>query len=177
MRHSHKHWLVWLLALGACTVEQGPTSTSDDDDDDPMGTCAQYEVPAGTDLTQPIVSFRSQVIPIFHAACSNAQCHGSSQMPASGVFLGPPESSTLDAGTVHRSIVGMPSRRLETMLLVTAGDPTESFLMHKMDGDQCAFDCGENDCGALMPEDGSMPLPVVNRDIIRRWIAQGARDN
>ena len=91
--------------------------------------------------------------------------------------FGLPDAAMADAAAVHRDIVGVPSRVLETMPLVTAGDPAKSFLMHKMDGDQCAFDCGENSCGSLMPEDGSKPLPVLNRDTIRRWIAQGAQDN
>ena len=52
-------------------------------------------------------------------------------------------------------------------------------VVSKRDADQCAFDgdCGELGCGLRMPRDGNMPLPVANRDQIRRWIVQGAGDN
>ena len=65
------------------------------------------------------------------------------------------------------------------MPLVTPGSPEKSFLMHKLDADQCAYAaaCTVADCGAKMPRDGTMPLAPQNRDNVRRWIAQGAGDN
>jgi hypothetical protein len=51
--------------------------------------------------------------------------------------------------------------------------------MHKLDGDQCQFDsqCSGGSCLSLMPSGGSELLPVANRDLLRRWIAQGAANN
>jgi uncharacterized protein (DUF39 family) len=51
--------------------------------------------------------------------------------------------------------------------------------MHKADADQCAFagECNFPNCGQLMPNGTNIPLPVANRDTVRRWIAQGANDN
>jgi hypothetical protein len=72
------------------------------------------------------------------------------------------------------------------MHLVAAGDPTNSYLMHKLDGDSCqwATDCAANQsvnqefagCGILMPFD-SPELAADTRDTIRRWIKQGAMNN
>ena len=46
------------------------------------------------------------------------------------------------------------AKRKALMPFVTAGDPSKSYLMHKMDGDQCAFDssCTNGTCGVSMPQ-------------------------
>jgi hypothetical protein len=67
---------------------------------------------------------------------------------------------------------------------VAAGDPEHSWLMHKLDGDECLFSATCNatgnaifaNCGVQQPYN-SAPLDAATRDAIRRWIAQGARDN
>jgi hypothetical protein len=64
------------------------------------------------------------------------------------------------------------------MAYVKAGDPSQSFLMRKMDGDQCVLDaqCAGMTCQTSMPQ--NLPLlDVAPRDVVRRWIAQGAADN
>ena len=63
------------------------------------------------------------------------------------------------------------------MPLVTAGDPTRSFLMLKMDGTQDtqanACTAGEmGSCGLSMPY-GTL-LDQGTRDRVRAWIAMGA---
>jgi hypothetical protein len=62
------------------------------------------------------------------------------------------------------------------MPYVTPGDPEQSFLMHKLDGDLCVLEerCVDGSCGKTMPS-GNELLPEASRDAIRRWIAQGAR--
>ena len=66
---------------------------------------------------------------------------------------------------------------------VVPGDPANSFMMHKLDGDQCtmATDCATGmtmytDCGQQMPY-SSPALDDATRDTIRRWISQGAQNN
>jgi hypothetical protein len=51
-------------------------------------------------------------------------------------------------------------------------------LMRKMDGSQCALDaqCAGGSCQSSMPKNESL-LEVAQRDIVRRWIAQGAKQN
>jgi hypothetical protein len=64
------------------------------------------------------------------------------------------------------------------MNYVAAGDLAGSYLLHKMDGDQGQFDakCAGGTCQSSMPQ-GSDILPADKRDVVRRWIAQGAQDN
>lgn len=74
------------------------------------------------------------------------------------------------------------------MSFVAPGDPMHSFLMHKLDGDQCtlAQQCadsgltsltsGPTPCGNDMPNGAAM-LPPATRDAVRAWINQGAANN
>jgi hypothetical protein len=74
------------------------------------------------------------------------------------------------------------------MKIVVPGSPQTSFMMYKLDGDPTATDpnmevtcatltcTADNSCGLAMPSGGPQ-LPSTDRDIIRRWIAQGAMNN
>ena len=67
------------------------------------------------------------------------------------------------------------------MKLVAPSDPANSFLMHKVDGDQCtlAAACANSafrDCGQQMPWN-SGTIEATSADAIRAWIAQGAQNN
>jgi hypothetical protein len=143
------------------------------------GGCPLYQVPAGTDLTTPAVSLKTDVMQVFNANCGAAACHGSATMGMGGLFLGSETAMGSDAAQVRTGLVGVLTEELTTMPYVTAGDPTKSYLMHKMDGDQCHFDaqCAGGTCLVEMPNGLGTTLPVATRDIVRRWIAQGAADN
>jgi hypothetical protein len=88
------------------------------------------------------------------------------------------KSGSFDVASVRVSLVGIESRELRSMPLVTAGDPAQSYLMHKLDGDLCMFEaqCENGACGDSMPPNGP-PLGPSFRDVVRRWVAQGAADN
>jgi hypothetical protein len=101
------------------------------------------------------------------------------------------------------SLVGSKAVEDPNQNLVTAGDPVMSYLMHKMDGDQCLFAnvCDQQPgqgafydpgwhCGRSMPtsDAGTIPDPPANapsstlvdptiRDKFRAWIKQGAMNN
>jgi hypothetical protein len=162
----------------------------------PMG-CSQ-PAPGTTDLTSPTQSFTNDVVPIFEASCATSTlCHqgiGGSNLPSmSLLFLGNgPDAGgggNDDAGLSPDTIIYVAlasySVELPGMPYVTAGDPENSYLMHKMDGDQCQFveeDAGcqvmpasPTPCGAVMPI--PCALPAAQRDTVRRWIAQGAMNN
>ena len=64
------------------------------------------------------------------------------------------------------------------MPYVTPGDPANSYLMHKLDGDLESLEskCAQSDCGQRMPK-GQPQLDQATRDAIRAWITQGAPDN
>lgn len=137
----------------------------------PAPTCSDYEPPAGFDPMTPAVSLSRDVMPLFKGSCAFTSCHGLSSSNQ-GVFLGS------DAAKVHQGLVGVASQHLPSMPYVTAGDPRRSFLMRKLDGSQCALDaeCVEGTCGDSMPRREEL-LPLAERDTIRRWIAQGAKND
>jgi hypothetical protein len=93
------------------------------------------------------------------------------------------QPANLQASTDASKMVGNPD-----MSLVAASDPAHSFMMYKLDGnpmlanmnDQvtCAtLTCaGTHSCGAAMPS-GGPPIAQAERDTIRRWIAQGAKND
>ena len=135
--------------------------------------CSDYSPPASFNAQAPTVSFARDVMPIFTQSCAFSSCHGSATGNSNGVFLG-----GSDAAKVHRAIVDVRSSKLPTMSFVKPGDPRESFLMRKMDGSHCVLDaqCTGGDCGQSMPRNDET-LPVDTRDTVRRWIAQGSKND
>ncbi len=157
------------------------------------GMCTPGSTPAYTscvtDLSTPTVSFAQDVKPIFNSSCSISTpgtCHA--MQPAGNttpylVFLGAPDGGA-DPATVLAGIVGKPAAENPDMNIITAGDPEHSYLMHKLDYDECLFatqcDATKNpiftECGVGMPYQSGI-LDPGTRDNIRRWIAQGAKNN
>lgn len=137
------------------------------------GACQPYVVPSTQDLSMPSRSFANDVMPLFTAHC--AMCHGTESSPSGDVFLG---KTSGDGHSVFTGIVGVPSGEYAAMSFITASDPTRSYLMHKLDGDQCQYDdkCGGGSCERTMPESGGL-LTQAERDTVREWIFQGAADN
>ncbi|WP_146647707.1 hypothetical protein [Labilithrix luteola] len=150
------------VASAACSSD--PTSN--------IGLCSDYTPPATFDATTPAVSFSKDVMPIFKQSCAFSTCHGSNVGDANGVYLGD------DAPRVHAAVLGVVASELPSMAFVVAGDPRASYLMRKMDGSQCALDaqCQGGSCQMSMPR-GEDPLPLETRDVVRRWIAQGAKND
>jgi hypothetical protein len=148
---------ITLVVLAACS-------------DPPAPACASYVVPAGTDLTQPPVQLQRDVVPILSRSCAFVSCHGAVSGENNGLYLG------TDGARVRSEAVGRPAGELPTMSYVTPGDPAESYVMHKIDGDQCTLvaRCGGGDCGTSMPEAKDL-MAIRDRDTVRRWIAQGAK--
>jgi hypothetical protein len=126
----------------------------------------------------PAVSFKNDVLPILTFSCTFKACHGTMSGPNNGIYLGEhPPMTTANPSAIVTALL-KPSGELPSMPYVTPNDPGKSFLMHKMDGDQCTLDmqCAGGSCGSSMPT-GSPLLEVDKRDTVRRWIAQGAKDN
>jgi hypothetical protein len=80
--------------------------------------------------------------------------------------------------------VGKKAAEDPNMDIIAAGDPEHSYLMHKLDYDECQYATTCNatrnqlfvNCGLGMPySSGTLDNPT--RDTIRRWIAQGAKNN
>lgn len=149
-----------VAALSGCS--SGPSASS----------CDDYQPPASFDPSAPAVSFARDVMPVFTQSCAFSTCHGSAIGTANGVFLG------RDPQRVHAALVNVAGEKLAGMSFVTPGEPQKSYLMRKLDGSQCALDadCKGGSCQGSMPENTS-PLDVRTRDIVRRWIAQGAKND
>jgi hypothetical protein len=132
----------------------------------------------------PTVSFKNDVMPIFQFSCGiSTSCHGGDppqDIRTRGLFLGC-SPMALEAGTcsvtgdfsglVYEGLVGSPDGgatdagpnmplEISTMPFVTKGDWTKSYLMHKMDGDQCVLDgCVANN-NAVKQANEVVPSPM-----------------
>lgn len=135
--------------------------------------CRDYTPPTTFDAMSPPVSFSRQVMPIFATSCALPSCHGSSFGTANGIYLG-----GTDAPAIHKKLVEIRASELPTMSFVEPGNPRESYLMRKLDGSSCLLDaqCTDGTCGESMPRNDDT-LPIEQRDIVRRWIAQGAKND
>ena len=194
----------------------GSGSTSSGSSSGSPGNCTPY-VSTG-DTTTP-VTFKTDVLPVLQSNCSNGNtsCHSgpmnSTPMESNGSSLAFASEDGGALGMVNgmpgpayivSTLVNVPSSTDHEMNLVTPGDAGASFLMHKMDGDQCLFalstcnkqmfqdqpyDPGYN-CGRSMPtsDAATVPLQPTNapasdllkpalRDKVRAWIQQGAQNN
>ncbi len=109
------------------------------------------------------------VEPLMRASCGfGASCHGTAQ-PAGLVQL---TLGSGDAAALRARLLAN-SRREPSLALVTPGDPSASFLMHKLRGDFTGLPCAPNACGERMPQ-RSNPLPEEEIALLERWIQQGA---
>ena len=101
--------------------------------------------------------YSATVRPVLNATCAAAGCHGGST-PQQGLILSSRNS--------YASIVGRPSTEEVHLLLVEPGDPTNSYLLLKVQG-------ASSIVGARMPL-GGHPLSPDQISAIRDWIAAGA---
>jgi hypothetical protein len=163
----------WLVVMAACGTP-GPSWLPDAGSG--SGACEPYMSTAN--LQSPITSFANDVTPVLQTSCTSVSCHGIDMLPSGGLFLGNEGSGSSGASEIISGLVGQASGELVTMPYVTAGDPTKSYLMHKLDNDLCVYQtaCVGANCMMPMPY-GTAELPTATRDIVRRWIAQGATDN
>ena len=96
------------------------------------------------------------------ASC--ASCHN----PNGGAF----RQVGLDLASegAYNSLVGVPSTQRPDVLRVAAGDPDNSYLVHKIEGRQGIV-------GLRMPRAGPPHMTDGQIQIIRRWIEIGAPRN
>jgi hypothetical protein len=180
--------LVGLSMLWACSSSSGGQASIDGDGD--AGDC-----PSAT------VSFQNDVMPVFAASCTASNtCHGQvNDGLAENLYLGASAEgdSGEDAGEVaivYSELLSGKSAEDPSMNLVSAGALEESYLWHKVDGDQntdsavvsgcqttvtgasaCSDCVSSAPCGAQMPFASSLdPASVC---VIRSWIAQGAKND
>jgi hypothetical protein len=114
------------------------------------------------------VSFSTDVLTIFATSCAIPSCHGSATASQGGLYLGS------NPGEVYANLVGVASTEYPSMDRVKPGDPTNSFLLRRIDGDSCSLaGCTSSACVELMPQ-GGPSLAEAALLTVRAWIAQGA---
>lgn len=164
----------------ACSQSSGVSAAGDPPTQDETAAtepsapaaCIAHEAPAASTLAAPVADFANDVAPILVKSCAFAACHASKGAANHGLFL---NATADDVDAVKASLLAK-AKTAPSMAYVAPGDPDGSFVMHKLDGDQCtlAAKCAGGDCGKSMPS-GNDLLPEESRDAIRRWIAQGAK--
>jgi hypothetical protein len=153
------------LALAACGSSDDPSSG---------GSCTAYSVPSSFSATTPTQSFSKDVYPVLYQSCGQfSSCHGAGSGSQAGLNLG-------SASAAYANLVGV-SATTYAMDRVKAGDATSSFLMHRLDGDTCSLAGCSGECtwtmpAAAPPGQGEL-LASAQRDVIRRWIDQGAQND
>lgn len=178
MEHAGKTMML-VACLAACGQSNGVSTAGEPPAQDETSAtepaaaaCIAHAEPAAESLTAP-VDFAADVAPIFTKACAFSACHSSKGSSNHGLFLNAATPENIEAVKVS---LRAKTQAAPSMAYVAPGDLPNSFVMHKLDGDQCtlAAQCAGGDCGKSMPS-GNDLLPEESRDVIRRWIAQGAK--
>ena len=99
--------------------------------------------------------FQSIQANIFTPICS--KCH---------IGASAPEGLQLDAAHSYNLLVGVPSTEQPSLLRIKAGDPDNSYMVHKIEG-------LPGITGGQMPL-GETPLPQATINAIRQWVTNGA---
>jgi hypothetical protein len=183
-------WLTLALVLAACSDSGAPSvdagAPTPLEAAAPTG-CALGSCPVNDDVPEgPEVSFRRDLLVPIQRNCSDAPCHGRETGGGASLFLSPPVPAVVDATLMIERLVGVASQTAPELALVAPGSPSRSFLVLKVEGCQnaslgitCRAQPGARTtapCGDTMPQ-AARPLCNADRELLRRWIQQGARDN
>lgn len=169
--------LILCLSFGIAVAAAGCGDDSDSTPTDAL--CYDYT----TFVETPAVSFADDVMPIFRRSCAlSNSCHASNPgtltQPYLGKKLTDPDPTPDEIQAIFDENVGETSSKALGMEIIKAGDPENSFLMHKLDATlSCATikGCSGSNCGTPMPVGAK--LPAAELDLIRSWIKQGAMNN
>ena len=96
---------------------------------------------------------------VFTPTCAVSGCH---------TGAGAPQGLRLDETTSYALLVNVASTQNGTLLRVDPGDPDNSYLIQKLEGNASV--------GGQMPLDRT-PLAQATIDVIRQWITDGAIDD
>jgi hypothetical protein len=108
-------------------------------------------------------AFSTDVQPIFSANCAFSGCHAGPT---------PQAGQNLTQGNAYTSIVNVPSTEVPSMDRIEPGDPSRSYLVHKIRGTFAEV----GGTGDQMPL-GLGELQANEIDIIRAWVQAGALNN
>lgn len=170
--------------VGSDVVGEEAGDASDGDGDTAPGEVADASVDAGAEsvfdagdadaaevATSPDMSrvvCRSDVESIVFFSCGLSSCHGRYPDGQQGLYIGAQDDWTAN-------VVGAKSVERPDLVRVKPGDPKNSWLAHKIAGDNCLFSskCKDGDCGDRMPA-ANQPLSASDLETVLDWIRQGA---
>jgi hypothetical protein len=112
-------------------------------------------------------SFKDDVVPILATSCALAACHAAKESNL-GIHL------TYDKAQIYAELQKN-SPTYNGAKFVVPGKPEESLLVGKMDGTQGKIPGCNGGCGSEMPP-GEI-LSKKDRDVVRAWIKNGAKDD
>jgi Bacterial Ig-like domain len=142
-----KSWAA--LGLVSCAVGCAGNGEGLDQNGQPIGS-------SGGSTGGPVTAdFQSIQDNVFTPICS--VCH---------IGAGAPEGLQLDAAHSYNLLVGVPSAEEPSLLRVKPGDPTNSYIVHKLKGPPGIV-------GNQMPL-GETPLSQATMAAISQWITNGA---
>jgi hypothetical protein len=99
---------------------------------------------------------------VFSQSCAVSGCHVGSSAP---------EGLDLSAGNAYASLVGVASAQVPTLQRVRASAPDSSYIIDKITGS------ARMKPGTSRMPLGRAPLSSDQIDLVRRWIAAGARND
>ena len=141
-----------MLVLGALACAGNGTGL--DANGHPIGTGGEC---------QDSVCFARDIQPIFSANCALSGCHAGTS---------PQQGQNLSEGLAYQNIVNVPANERTGMMRVVPSLPDSSYLVHKVQGTQATV----GGLGGQMPLGGA-PLSQSQINLIRAWIAAGAKNN
>lgn len=142
--------LAMAITAGTATM----TATSGD-----ISGSTLLTVTATATTTAPTATLTSIQTHIFTPTCAVAGCHSSSS--SSGEL-------SLTGGESFGALVGVTSSQQPSLKRVTANDPSNSYLIKKLEGTEIT--------GSRMPRGGAA-LTTEQIQTIKDWITGGAQDN
>jgi len=125
--------------------------------------------------TGTTVSFTDDVAPILATNCALAACHSSKESNLNFYI-------TYDPAQMYSELMKA-SPTCPSSRFVEPGKPEESMIMLKMDNEQdklpesCASARRSEMPPGDPPKSGNALLQKADRDVIRNWIKQGAKNN
>jgi hypothetical protein len=148
---------MWIAAGASQEITSDDDDSADDDDDD----SADDDDVSDDDDDSAAPSFTQVWTEILSQNCS---CHniGAGGWAHEG-----------ERETAYGILVGVTSGQATPMNRIEPGDPTQSYLMHKLDGTHESA----GGSGLRMPRSGPPYLSDSDRDTIRGWITAGAQNN
>jgi Bacterial Ig-like domain len=146
----HRSWAALLLV--GCAAGCAGNGQGLDQNGQPISSGGGTGGTTGGPVTADFQSIQANV---FTPICS--VCH---------IGASAPEGLQLDAAHSYNLLVGVPSNEQPSLLRVKAGDPANSYMVHKIEG-------LPGISGGQMPL-GETPLPQATINAISQWVTNGA---